>query len=176
MRTRIIQKDRLSQTSADHFIKYFFLNRLKKGCEIVTKEIKLRNGFIVIVILFSGRLTCDGQNLHTENLIWNSVTSTNVATHDTFSQSCTFKTNPNSSVEMIQKGGAMVYNFSITETIGLWSDVTKDGFVKYKVSGSSNGEIDFSRSGEQTKIEMRLVDGGQVIFHYSFSINSVSIN
>lgn len=111
------------------------------------------------------------QNPLSSKVIWSCSQFTDLVSNESVTSSCQFVSDGDKSVQWIQKGGSLVYDFEIIQFEGSWSDVESLGSINYKVKlGSSAGSINFSRKGSSLIVLMQLEgESGKIYNEYLVS-------
>ena len=79
-------------------------------------------------------------------------------------------------IRWVQKEGTRVYEFSVTEHSGTWTNVQIDGEKTYNVTFRGlPGTIRLARTNGSYAIQVNVPQNGVNLFPYQFSISQVSI-
>lgn len=127
---------------------------------------------LIVSILIS--INCKAQSIDSQNVKWSVTKFYYNSVNESTTHSSVFEVRT-PKIEWIQKGGALVYEFTITDKTGDWPDVSKDGKVIYSVSFKGNpGTIKFERNQGEVTIVTNVSFEGKNILPYTFTVNSIS--
>ncbi len=130
--------------------------------------------FLLVVISFQVQSQDDD---FTKRLLWkvDGVSKTDNST-DQFTSSSEFVTEGSNTIKWNQKGGALVYNFEVTQKVGNWKDTKQNGELVFSVLFRGYaGKIKFSRKQGQIKIETDIPIEGKNTLPFVFTIASISV-
>ena len=132
-----------------------------------------RVALVVIVICMVIPLSLvKAQDTQLQTIRWESTGFTDVLSDTVVGIDCTFVTKPSANtVDWIQKNGAYLATFIITNTEGSWTDVGFDGSIIYSVSGNgASGRVEIARTGNSLNLTLTLnSDSGEIKNIYTLS-------
>ncbi|MBL7851127.1 MAG: hypothetical protein JNN04_09510 [Cyclobacteriaceae bacterium] len=129
--------------------------------------------YLILTILVQAAWV-EGQSLTSAQLTWTSSGMYNKTNQETVAYGCTFETGPGV-VKWIQKGGAVVYEFTVTGARGSWQNVAEDGELTLDVTFRGQpGTIRFARSGSSITIEPDIQKDGQNSMPFRFTISAIN--
>jgi hypothetical protein len=129
--------------------------------------------FALLVIAAPG----NAQDVGKSDLSWIATQVSDLKASREDPVACTFRTRAGNSVEWIQKGGQAITTYSITSSIGRWTDLGKPGQVVYNVSdGRSSGTMTFERTASGFFVTLDFSAGGPHGIRMRFSITNVTAN
>lgn len=116
----------------------------------------------------------EGQSMIAENLRWSAVKFLDHSTTETTSHNSSFETS-SEKILWIQRGGKLVYEFTISGSEGIWPDVSVNGQLVFFVEFKGNkGTVKFSRENELITIKPEILVEGTNMLPYTFTINSIT--
>gem|GEM_PF-3804148 len=128
--------------------------------------------YVLFIIWFSFSTNClIAQSLQTSKITWTCSQFRDLITNELVSSTCRFVSSNNQSLQWVQKGGNLVYDFEVLQVTGSWADVSGPGSISYNVRlGSSTGSVTISRIDGNVKVMVHL-DGesGQIKNEYVVS-------
>jgi len=133
---------------------------------------------VLLFLLFAISIQLHAQSDDfTKRLVWkvSGVSNTDNST-DQYTSNSEFVTQGTNTIQWLQKGGAIVYNFDVTQKSGNWKDSKKDGELLFAVMFRGHaGKIKFSRRQGQVKIETNIPIEGKNTLPFVFTIDSISM-
>jgi hypothetical protein len=109
------------------------------------------------IILCFWITSSSAQNISTYSIQWNISKVFNAETGETV-EGPQFILTGGSTVQWKDVQGNIKHTYSISETIGSWTNVNQSGAILYKInSGEVEGNIEISKSGDGRKIRIILV-------------------
>ncbi len=125
------------------------------------------------VLLFS-TLSLHAQNIARGTLLWQAEEVTDLQTATNKQMSCQFRTQSNSSVEWIQKDGALKSLFTISSVDGQWADVSTLGTITYALErNGKTAKMILEKTASGTFITMDFSKPGEFVSKLRFKIMSV---
>lgn len=129
---------------------------------------------LLISLIVGFAISVRGQSIVNDRLAWSVTGFLNKANQESIAYSCRFESEPGK-IKWIQKGGSVIYEFSITGKQGAWKDASKDGELTYSVTFRNKpGTIRFARSGSAVTIETDVPVDGKNSLPYTFNVSSVN--
>ncbi|NBP67814.1 MAG: hypothetical protein EBU52_03635 [Cytophagia bacterium] len=109
---------------------------------------------ILLLFIFSViTMFVNGQNIASANLTWDVDEVTDLQTQTTIPYKATFKTNASSSVEWIQKEGALATLYNVVATEGTWENISSYGSFTFLLN----------RNGKHCRLTVEKDVGGTFI-------------
>lgn len=126
---------------------------------------KILASILVLLLCFS---TAKSQSprIQSDSIAWHINGMNDLVSDVSVTYQCTFVTHGTESVNWIQDNGNFIMYFSVTSTVGEWSDLSEDGSITYNLSGDGlTGQLEISRSTGAVSAHFQLSGGMHEINH-----------
>lgn len=130
---------------------------------------------IFLIFLAGGVTTVYSQNITGTTLIWKASQVTDGRTSSTKTSSTEFVTHATSSVDWIQRNGALKTTFRVVGTEGSWTNVKEHGSITYLLEYEKHScKIRIERNASGLSLFMDFVGDEAATTRLAFRIDSVS--